>query len=110
MNRADVGLDARAGCESLRDMSFGRNPHVAKAEAEEQKALNAKDQRAAELAWREGARYWDRAAERETDEKRRREYEGRAETARANADEARSSEPESVEDLVGKIKPPSMLN
>ncbi|MET0593105.1 MAG: hypothetical protein ABW133_10420, partial [Polyangiaceae bacterium] len=92
-------------------MSFGRNPHVAKAEAEEHKALNAKDQRAAELAWREGARYWDRAADRETDEKRRREYEGRAETARSNADEARASEPESVEDLIGKIKPPSsMLN
>jgi hypothetical protein len=91
-------------------MGFGRNPHVAKAEAEELKAANAKDQRARELAWREGARHWDRAAERETDEKRRREYEGRAETARANADEARESEPETVEELVAKLKPPSLLN
>ena len=91
-------------------MSFGRNPHVAKAEAEEQKAANAKDQRACELAWREGARQWDRAAERETDDKRRREYEQRAETARTNADAARLVKPEPVESLAGKIKPPTLLN
>jgi len=91
-------------------MSFGKNPHVAKAEAEEQKAQNAKDQRACELAWREGARLWDRAAERETDEKRRRLYEERAVAARANADEARKSDPEPVESLAAKIKAPSTLN
>jgi len=67
-------------------MSFGRNPHVAKAEAEEQKARGARDRPACERAWREAARQWDRATDRETDDKRRQEYTGRAEAARANAD------------------------
>ena len=67
-------------------MSFGRNPHVAKAEQEEQKALDAKDRHAAELAWREAARQWDRAAEREKDGKRRDEYNAKAADARAKAD------------------------
>ena len=67
-------------------MSFGRNPHVAKAEAEEQKAVTARDAQAAELAWREAARQWDRAAARETDPKRKDEHTARAEAARAKAD------------------------
>lgn len=67
-------------------MSFGRNPHVAKAEASEQKAHAAKDAIAAEQAWREAARLWDRAADKEKDEKRRTQYTDRAEAARANAD------------------------
>jgi hypothetical protein len=67
-------------------MSFGRNPHVAKAEAEEQKAMTARDSKAAELAWREAARQWDRAAARETDPKRKDEHTARAEAARAKAD------------------------
>ena len=67
-------------------MSFGRNPHVAKAEAEEQKALGARDAKAAELAWREAARQWDRATARETDPKRRDEHTAKAEAARARAD------------------------
>ena len=70
-------------------MSFGRNPHVAKAEAAEQKARDATDDAAYELAWREAARLWDRAAEREKDEKRRKLYAERAESARASADEPR---------------------
>jgi hypothetical protein len=70
-------------------MSFGRNPHVAKAEAEEQKALSARDNSACQLAWREAARQWDRATDRETDDKRRQAYTERAETARANADNSR---------------------
>ena len=68
-------------------MGFGRNPHVAKAEQEEQKAVDAKDARAAELAWREAARQWDRAAEREKDVKRRDEYDAKAKDARAKADD-----------------------
>ncbi|MGZ3417977.1 MAG: hypothetical protein ACXWUG_31320 [Polyangiales bacterium] len=72
-------------------MSFGRNPHVAKAEAEEQKAHAAKDEAARALAWREAARQWDRAADRETDDKKRRLFTERAETARQNA-EAPSSD------------------
>jgi hypothetical protein len=68
-------------------MSFGKNPHVAKAEQEEQKALAAKDVHAAELAWREAARQWERAAARETDAKRRDAHTVKAAAARAKADE-----------------------
>ncbi len=67
-------------------MSFGKNPHVAKAEAAEQKAQVAKDTAASELAWREAGRQWERAADRETDDKRRTLYTEKAEAARANAD------------------------
>jgi hypothetical protein len=69
-------------------MGFGRNPHVAKAEAEEQKARSAPDQAARELAWREAARQWSRATDRETDDKRRREYSEKADAARANAEDS----------------------
>lgn len=68
-------------------MSFGRNPHVAKAEAAEQKAMTASDASTYERAWREAAHLWDRAAERETDSKRRSSYVANAERARATADE-----------------------
>jgi hypothetical protein len=68
-------------------MSFGRNPHVAKAEAAELKAETAKDELAREAAWRDAARQWERAAERETDDKRRQQYASKAEAARASADE-----------------------
>jgi hypothetical protein len=67
-------------------MGFGRNPHVAKAEAAEQKAADARDAKAGEHAWREAARLWDRAAAREADGKRRQQYEANAERARATAD------------------------
>jgi hypothetical protein len=70
-------------------MGFGRNPHVAKAEAAEQKAREATDDAAYELAWREAARFWERAAEREKDEKRRKQYAEKADSARASADEPR---------------------
>lgn len=68
-------------------MSFGRNPHVAKAEAAELKAQNAKDSAAHERAWREAGHLWERAAEREQDSKRRTLYNANAERARATADE-----------------------
>jgi len=67
-------------------MSFGRNGHVAKAEAAEQKALNASDASAYEQAWREAGRQWERAADRETDPKRKLQYATNAERARATAD------------------------
>lgn len=67
-------------------MSFGRNPHVAKAELAEQKAQAAGDRVAQESAWREAARLWDRAAEREMSDKRKTEYTQRAEAARRLAD------------------------
>jgi hypothetical protein len=69
-------------------MSFGKNPHVAKAEAAEQKAQDAQDDIAREQAWLEAARRWDRAAERETDAKRRKLYGDKAEQARARATQA----------------------
>lgn len=67
-------------------MGFGRNPHVAKAEAAEQKAESAKDATACEHSWREAGRLWERAADRETDPKRRDSYTANAERARARAD------------------------
>lgn len=67
-------------------MSFGKNPHVAKAQAAEQKAQVARDDAARTLAWREAARLWDRAAEREVSDARKQEYADRAEAARAAAD------------------------
>jgi len=68
-------------------MSFGRNVHVAKAEAAEQKAMSAKDATAYEHAWREAGRLWERAADRETDPKRKQQYATNAEQARATADQ-----------------------
>lgn len=67
-------------------MSFGKNPHVARAEAAEQKAESARDDAAREQAWLEAGRQWDRAAEREKDAKRRELYVERAATARANVE------------------------
>ncbi|MBI5516473.1 MAG: hypothetical protein HY909_22000 [Deltaproteobacteria bacterium] len=65
---------------------MGRNPFVAKATAAEQKAQAAADEPARVSAWREAARLWERAAEREVQDKRRQEYEKNAETARASAE------------------------
>jgi hypothetical protein len=73
-------------------MSFGRNPHVAKAEAAELKAQSAKDDSAREQAWRDAARQWDRAAERETNDKLRQQYVAKADTARATADDPSANE------------------
>jgi hypothetical protein len=67
-------------------MSFGRNPHVPKALAAEQKAAAALDRHARELAYREAGHQWDRAAERENPGKKRTEYEQNAERNRALAD------------------------
>jgi hypothetical protein len=81
-------------------MSFGRNPHVAKAEAAELKATSAKDSTASEHAWREAGRLWERAADREADSKRKQQYTAHAARARATADdptysgEADGSEPQ----------------
>ncbi|MFO0627192.1 MAG: hypothetical protein U0325_16400 [Polyangiales bacterium] len=80
-------------------MSFGRNPHVAKAELAEQKALAAGDDTARSMAWRDAARAWDRAAEREMSDKRREEYTRRADDARRSAD----GEPPPAEDDVSPV-------
>jgi hypothetical protein len=87
-------------------MSFGRNPHVSKAEAAEQKALGAKDSTAREHAWREAGRLWERAADRETDPKRRQQYTAHAERARASADEPASpAEASATDDVTAVIAP-----
>jgi hypothetical protein len=66
-------------------MSFGRNPHVAKAEAAEQKANDARDDDTRRRAYHEAAHLWDRAAEREKPGKKRDEYQRNAENNRALA-------------------------
>lgn len=68
-------------------MSFGKNPHVAKAEAAEQKAADARDASAWEQAWLEAGRLWERASEREKDGKRRALYLEKAEASRTHATE-----------------------
>jgi hypothetical protein len=67
-------------------MSFGKNPHVSKAQAAEQKAADAADLPAREMAYREAAHQWDRAASREPPGKRRTEYEQNAANNRELAD------------------------
>jgi hypothetical protein len=67
-------------------MTFGRNPHEAKALAAEQKAVDATDDIARTAAYREAAHQWDRAAGKEKPGKRRVEYEANAERNRQLAD------------------------
>lgn len=67
-------------------MGFGRNPYITKAEAAEQKALDATDDAARVRAYREAAHQWDRAAERERPGKQRDEMQQRADRNRALAD------------------------
>jgi hypothetical protein len=67
-------------------MSFGKNPHIIKAQAAEQKARDAGDEGTRERHWREAAHLWERAVKGETDAKRRAEYARNAERARAIAD------------------------
>jgi len=67
-------------------MAFGKNPHVAKAQAAEQKAEDASDDDTRARALRDAAHQWDHAAEREPPGKRRVEYEASATRARARAE------------------------
>lgn len=94
---------ARRGVVAV-DMSFGRNPHAPKAEAAELKAGSAKDAIAAEQAWREAARMWERAAERESDGKRRQTYLDKAEAARANAESPVAEESPAEPAPAGKLR------
>jgi hypothetical protein len=83
-------------------MSFGRNPHVAKAQAAEQKAELASDDATRIRAHRDAAHQWDRAAARERSQALREQYERSAERNRRIADG------ESVDDEPGV--PPELLN
>lgn len=67
-------------------MSFGKNPHVAKAQDAEAKARAEDDGHLRASAWRDAARQWERAADKERVEKRANEYRAHAERARAEAD------------------------
>jgi hypothetical protein len=67
-------------------MGFGRNPHVLKAQAAEQKAEEASDDLSRARAYFEAAHAWDRAAEREKPGKQRVEYEAHATRTRALAE------------------------
>jgi hypothetical protein len=100
-------------------MSFGRNPHVAKAQAAEQKAELASDHLARERAYREAAHLWERAAAREQPGKRKVEYEANAERLRAIADGAEPVDEEAPaptrsisprERVVPAIEPPRLMN
>lgn len=67
-------------------MSFGKNPFVAKAQLAEQKAEAAGDHSAREMAYRDAAHQWDRAAAREKPGKFRDQYEENATRNRELAD------------------------
>jgi hypothetical protein len=80
-------------------MSFGRNPHIVKAQAAEQKARDAGDDGTRERHWREAAHLWERAVKGETDGKRRAEYAKNAERARAIADGGEETTGEEEEEM-----------
>jgi hypothetical protein len=67
-------------------VGFGRNPYIAKAQAAEQKAVDAPDDAARTRAYREAAHEWDRAADRERPGKQRDELQRNATRNRALAD------------------------
>jgi len=94
-------------------MSFGKNPHVAKAQAAELKAADAVDVPARVLAFREAANQWERAASRENPGKKRTEYEQHAARNRALADGSASGDlPEEAEGDAppGDDSDPRLLN
>lgn len=93
-------------------MGFGRNPHVPRAQAAEQKAADAPDGAARARAHREAAHQWDRAAEREAPGKRRTEYEQNAARNRDLADGAPATAGSPEEEGGGAAPPldPKLLN
>jgi hypothetical protein len=82
MPRCDA-RDTRCGPEAQRSGSTALT---------RQKALAARDATAAEHAWREAGRLWERAADRETDAKRRVTYTANADRARKAADEPQAAD------------------
>jgi hypothetical protein len=93
-------------------MSFGKNPHPPKAQAAEQKAADALDQRARVLAYREAAHQWDRAASRENPGKKRTEYEQHAARNRdlAESDESAVEAAAPAAPVATPKKPGGLLN
>jgi hypothetical protein len=86
-------------------MAFGRNPHVPKAQAAEQKARDATDHDACVRALRDAAHQWDRAAEREQPGKRREEYARSAARARTLAEGGAVEELAGADDAKGPTDP-----
>ena len=68
-------------------MAIGTNPHVAKAEAAQLKASEARDAASEVRAWLEAAHLWERAAAREQQPKRKAQYEASAVEARARSEQ-----------------------
>lgn len=89
-------------------MAFGRNPHVAKAQAAEQKAAEAPDDASRARARRDAAHQWDRAALREVPGKHRSQYEGNAARNRRLAD-GEPPDDDAPAPLAGPIDP-TLLN
>lgn len=92
-------------------MSFGKNPHVAKAQDAEMKARAADDDHARASAWREAARLWERAAEKERFDKKAAEYRTHADNARREADgEAAPAEEEAPAAKPAPAVPPAKID
>ena len=92
-------------------MSFGRNPHVAKAEAAELKATDATDDASRKRALYEAAHAWDRAAEREKPGKYRDNYVANAERNRAEAEGETAEEeapPVKAKEAAPAVKKPTL--
>lgn len=87
-------------------MAFGRNPHVAKAQAAELKAEEAPDDIARAMAHRDAAHQWDRAAEREKPGKYKDAYQANALRNRNLADEEREAVPaaDRLERLAARVE------
>jgi hypothetical protein len=67
-------------------VGFGRNPYIVKAQAAEQKAVDATDDASRVRAYRDAAHEWERAADRERPGKQRDELQKNAANNRALAD------------------------
>jgi len=81
-------------------MSFGRNPHVLKAQAAELKAQEAGDKGSRERAWREAAHLWERALKLEENAKKRVQYQASADGARTEAENAAKEEKPALDAVV----------
>lgn len=85
-------------------MGFGRNPHVAKAQAAEEKAASAKDASSEVRAWLEAAHFWERAVEKEQPGKKRAEYEAAAANARARSESPAADEGNALEKAASRLR------
>jgi hypothetical protein len=96
-------------------MGFGRNPHVAKAEAAEVKAQEATDVASEVRAYLEAAHLWDRAAAKELEltagrrgaggaAERLAKYEANAAAARERSSAATQKQAPSPATLAAKLK------